>query len=188
MIQLTRWHGHSGSEYLSPSSLSPLSGCCKYHVIPPNYENNKLISNFCSAFGITSYTAGIAQISEQFDVSMTVAIVGYGIMFWGIAFAPTWVPHATEQVGRKPVYIAALVLFSICVIGVGFANNFSTVLAMRFFAGFFGGPIVVLIEGTFADTWSARTTVTYYSYLTLASYIGAACGKCSHMNSLSFVC
>ncbi len=35
----------------------------------------------------------------------------------------------------------------------------------------------MLIEGTFADVWSANTTVLYYSFLALASFIGAACGK-----------
>ena len=46
----------------------------------------------------------------------------------------------------------------------------------RFFAGLFGGPTLVLIEGTFADVWSADVTVTYYAVLTLASFIGTACG------------
>ena len=35
----------------------------------------------------------------------------------------------------------------------------------------------MLIEGTFADVWSANTTVVYYSFLALASFIGTACGK-----------
>ena len=108
---------------------------------------------------------------------MTTSILGFSIMFFGIAFSPIWVPHASERVGRKPVYLVSMFLFALFIIGVGVANNFSTVLAMRFLAGFFGGPPLVLIEGTFADTWSARTTVTYYSFLTLASYTGAACGK-----------
>jgi len=33
-----------------------------------------------------------------------------------------------------------------------------------------------LIEGTFADVWSARVTVSYYSFLTLASFTGTAAG------------
>ena len=136
----------------------------------------KLTRDSVSAFGLTSYTAGLADIQKQFGVDMTTSIIGFSIMFWGIAFSPIWVPHATERFGRKPIYIASIFLFSIFMIGVGFAQNFSTVLALRFFAGLFGGPPLVLIEGTFADTWSARTTVTYYSYLTLASYVGVACG------------
>ena len=116
-------------------------------------------------------------ITEGFGVGMTTAIVGFSITFWGVAFNPIWVPHAVERVGRAPIYSASILLFSVCLIGAAYAKNFSTILAMRFFAGFFGGSPLVLIEGTYADLWSARTTVTYYSFLTLASYIGAACGK-----------
>lgn len=36
--------------------------------------------------------------------------------------------------------------------------------------------ITSLIEGTFADVWSARVTVTYYSVLTLASFTGTGAG------------
>ena len=49
-------------------------------------------------------------------------------------------------------------------------------MVTRFFAGLTGGPSLVLIEGTFADVWSGDATVTYYVFLTLASFIGAATG------------
>ena len=98
-------------------------------------------------------------------------------MFLGIALAPIWVPHATERVGRSPVYLLSLPLFGLFILGVSLAKNFSTILACRFFAGVFGGPSLVLIEGTFADVWSAQTTVSYYSVLSLASYFGAASGE-----------
>ena len=94
-----------------------------------------------------------------------------------MATAPIHTPHLSERFGRKPIYLVSLFLFAICVLGVGFQKTFSGVLGLRFLAGMFGGPCLVLIEGTFADVWSARTTVTYYSFLTLGSYIGAAFGK-----------
>ena len=34
----------------------------------------------------------------------------------------------------------------------------------------------MLIEGTFADVWSAETTNTYYAFLAISSYIGTAVG------------
>lgn len=56
------------------------------------------------------------------------------------------------------------------------SKTFAGVLVCRFFAGLFGGPVLVNIEGTFADMWSAETTNTYYAVLGAASYIGAALG------------
>ena len=104
------------------------------------------------------------------------AVFGFSIIFLGIASAPLHTPHISERLGRKPVYLASLPLFAICIIGVGFQKTFGGVMALRFLAGVFGGPCLVLIEGTFADVWSSRTTVTYYSALTLGSYLGAAFG------------
>lgn len=107
---------------------------------------------------------------------MHTALLGFTIPFFGVAFAPIYTPHLSERYGRRPVYLASLPLFSLCVVVIGVAPNISTLLAFRFLAGFFGGPCLVLIEGTFADVWSAHKTVTYYSFLTVASFWGAAFG------------
>lgn len=113
---------------------------------------------------------------KEFSVSMTVAILGFSLNLLGIAFAPILTPHITERLGRSPVYLASLPLFSLFILGASRSNSYSSVAICRFFAGFFGGPCLVLIEGTFADCWRGHTTVTYYSILSLSSYIGAACG------------
>lgn len=130
----------------------------------------------CSAFGITSYTAGITGVMEEFDVSMRVAILGMSLNLLGIAFAPVITPHITERLGRSPVYLISLPLFSLFILGASRSQSFASLAVCRFFAGFFGGPCLVLIEGTFADCWRAHTTVTYYSVLSLSAYVGTACG------------
>lgn len=110
------------------------------------------------------------------------ARLGFTMPFFGVILAPIYTPHLSERFGRRPIYLASLPLFSLCVVVIGATSSFSTLLAFRFLAGLFGGPCLVLIEGTFADIWSAQRTVTYYSFLTLASYLGAAFGKfnCKH--------
>lgn len=113
---------------------------------------------------------------KEFNVSMTVAILGLSLNLLGIAFAPIITPHITERLGRSPVYLASLPLFSLFILGASRSHSYSSLAVCRFFAGFFGGPCLVLIEGTFADCWRGHTTVTYYSVLSLSSYIGAACG------------
>lgn len=97
----------------------------------------------------------------------------------GIAFAPIYTPHLAERLGRSVLYLTSLFLFSIFILGAGCSRSFASLAVCRFFAGFFGGPCLVLIEGTFADVWSANTTNTYYAVLGLASYVGAAAGKTS---------
>lgn len=107
---------------------------------------------------------------------MEKAIAGFSLYLFGIAFAPIYTPHLSERYGRVPVYMVSLPLWMLSVLGTGLAQNFETVAVCRFFAGLVGGPCLVLIEGTFADVWAVRVTGTYYAFLTMASYVGAACG------------
>jgi DHA1 family multidrug resistance protein-like MFS transporter len=107
---------------------------------------------------------------------MTQAMSGMSLYLFGIAFAPIWTPHVTERTGRSLVYLCSLPICGIFLIGAGLSHNFAGVAICRFLAGASGGPCLVLIEGTFADIWSAETTNTYYAFLGTAAYIGAACG------------
>jgi MFS family permease len=134
-------------------------------------------ANGVSLYGTTTYTAALPVIPKAFGVSDHVALLGFTMPFFGVFFAPIYTPHLSEKYGRRPLYLTSLPLFSLCVVVIGLAQDFSLLLAFRFLAGLFGGPCVVLIEGTFADIWSAQQTVTYYSFLTLASFFGAAFGK-----------
>ena len=143
-----------------------------------------------SAFGVTAYTSAITGVIAKFHVSMTVAILPMSLYLLGIAFAPVTTPHLSEAFGRSRVYLTSLPLFMLFVLGSGLANNFATLAICRFLAGFFGGPCLVLIEGTFADVWSADATNTYYSVLTLASFVGTGLGTdfCFLSNGKKTIC
>lgn len=130
-----------------------------------------------SLYGTTTYTAALNGIIATFNISPRLAILGFTMPFFGVFFAPIVTPHLSEKYGRRTIYLTSMPLFALFVVTGGLASNFPTVLATRFFAGFFGGPCLVLIEGTFADVWSAEKTVTYYSFLTLASFWGAGIGE-----------
>ncbi|KAI4225211.1 MAG: hypothetical protein L6R36_004075 [Xanthoria steineri] len=130
---------------------------------------------FAVAFGVTSLTVGIQGVMQEFDISMTVAVLGLSLPLFGVAFAPIITPHLSERYGRSPVYLVSLPVFALFILGAAYSSSFGALAVCRFFAGFFGGPCLVLIEGTFADVWAAHSTVTYYSFLSLASYIGAGC-------------
>jgi MFS transporter, DHA1 family, multidrug resistance protein len=131
----------------------------------------------CSAFALTSYTVGIPEVMAEFNVSMPVAILGMSLYLFGIFFAPIHTPHWSERYGRKPVYIVSLFLCMLFILGASRSKTWGALAACRFFAGFFGGPCLVLIEGTFADVWSAAVTNTYYAFLASAANVGAGLGE-----------
>ena len=107
---------------------------------------------------------------------MTVAILGLSLYLLGIMFAPIITPHLSERFGRSPVYFVSIPLFALFIVGAGASKSFASLAVCRFFAGFFGGPCLVLIEGTFADVWAAEATGVYYAILAISSYVGTGCG------------
>ncbi|KAI5460431.1 major facilitator superfamily domain-containing protein [Mariannaea sp. PMI_226] len=165
--------GSSGHNLLPTDPDSPMS----WPILKKIYVSAVSFAfAFVVVYGTTTYTAAISAIPDAFGVSMHTALLGFTLPFFGVFFAPIYTPHLAERYGRRPIYLASLPLFSLCVVVIGLASNISTLLAFRFLAGLFGGPCLVLIEGTFADVWPAEKTVTYYSFLTAASYLGAAFG------------
>ena len=169
---------------------SPMPAPAGHHLSPSDPDNpqnwsifKKIYASavataftFSVGYGITAYTAGITGVMQEFNVSMTTAILGLSLPLFGAFFAPIYTPHLSERFGRAPVYFCSLPPFALFILGSGWAQNWTTLAACRFFAGLFGAPSLVLIEGTYADIWAAQTTVTYYSFLTLASFLGTGFG------------
>jgi MFS transporter, DHA1 family, multidrug resistance protein len=113
----------------------------------------------------------------DFNVKMPVAILGFSLYIFGIFFAPIHTPHWSERFGRQPVYMVSLVFCMLFTLGASRSKTWTSLAVCRFFAGFSGGPCLVLIEGTFADIWSAATTNTYYSFLAASANVGAGLGE-----------
>lgn len=174
-----------------PEQSGPMFAGDGGHFISPNNPNNpmrwhpikKVYTSLASTFlvfaylfDLTSYAIAISTVTQEFGISMTRAIAPFSLFLVGTSFAPVVTPHLAERFGRRPIYFVAAILSAIFTIGSSQARDIQSLCATRFFAGFFGGPIVVLIEGTYADIWPSRKTLLYYSNLAWASYLGAACG------------
>ena len=139
----------------------------------------------CSVFGLTCYTAGLSFVIADFNFNPNDdpgyipvgPISGFSVYIFGIVFAPIITPHIAERVGRSIMYLTCVPLCGIFLLSAGFARTFGGVAVLRFLAGLSGGPCLVLIEGTFADIWSARTTNTYYAFQGTAQFVGAGLGQ-----------
>ena len=143
-----------------------------------------------SVNGLTCYTAGLSFVVSDFDFNpdnsptyLPIAPTsGFSLYLFGVMFAPIVTPHIVERVGRSIVYFTCITLCGVFLLSgmsqnnstspssvhtepsciAGFAQSFAGVAILRFFAGLFGGPCVVNIEGTFADIVSnlLGTTLT----------------------------
>jgi DHA1 family multidrug resistance protein-like MFS transporter len=81
-------------------------------------------------------------IVERFHVSQTTATLGLSLYVVGYGLGPLIFSPLSEiaSIGRTPIYIGTLFVFVILQIPTIYARNIQTVLALRFFAGFFGSP------------------------------------------------
>lgn len=156
---------------LPPCKFRNWNACNTWLLTPP------------SAFGLTSYTVAISEIVTEFNISMPVATLGFSLYIFGIFFAPIHTPHWSERFGRKPVYTVSLFLCMLFILGASRSKTYAALAVCRFFAGLFGGPCLVLIEGTFADVWSGTATNTYYSFLAAAANVGAGLGRCTESST-----
>ncbi|EME80479.1 uncharacterized protein MYCFIDRAFT_177420 [Pseudocercospora fijiensis CIRAD86] len=119
---------------------------------------------FSVAIGLTTCTAAKVPFARHFDLNPMIPedfIAGFSLYLFGIAFAPIWVPHVTERVGRSISYPTYLFLNAIFNLGGGLSR---TVTGSRL-------PLLCgILWRTMFDIWSAETTNTYYAVQGLASF------------------
>jgi MFS family permease len=56
-------------------------------------------------------------------------------------------------VGRNPVYLGAIFIYMMLIMGAGLSPNIGSQLACRFLAGFFGEAPFSTVGGSLADMW-----------------------------------
>lgn len=131
--------GHFSRRYMFPSCLGHSPSLCKSSL-----PGDKVViaDHDYRAFGLTSYTAGLIEVQQRYNVSRTVSILGYSIFLFGVFFAPIHTPHLSERFGRRPIYYAGFLFFCLFELGAGLSKTFAGVAILRFLAGLSGGPIV----------------------------------------------
>ena len=116
------------------------------------------------------------EVAIEFDVSLTVALLGVSLYVLGLAFGSVLAVPISETLGRLAVYRLSIPLTAACTLGAGFSQNMASLAICRFFAGFFGSPCLVIGAGSIADLWPHVTRATAISLHLLATFLGLALG------------
>jgi MFS family permease len=53
----------------------------------------------------------------------------------------------------RPLVFISLPVFALFILGAGFAQNMTTLVVIRFFAGLFAAPSLSMGSGTLSDLW-----------------------------------
>ncbi|RYP09060.1 hypothetical protein DL765_008582 [Monosporascus sp. GIB2] len=117
-------------------------------------------------FVSTIYSAGTAQISQEFHVSYDVANTGTSLLIFGFAPSPMlWAPLC-EVYGRKRPALAVHSphpsrLCAAFASGTRTAKDIQTILITRFFAGVFGSSPISITGGSIVDIWTPAARNAY---------------------------
>ena len=139
-----------------------------YHTTVPG------LFGFVVTFGSSVYTPGYPQVMKRFNVSSTVALLGLSLYVLGLAFGPVLAAPISETRGRRVVYLVSLPLSALFVLGSGFSNSFAALAITRFFAGFFGSPVLAVGAGSNVDIWRPIHRAVATSSFLLAPFLGPA--------------
>lgn len=133
------------------------------------------VGSFCVTCASSIYASTYTQMDAEFHVSRIVATLGLSMFVLGIALGPMWSP-LSEFYGRRPIYIASFVAFTIWIIPSAVAKNIETVIISRFFQGLTGSAFLSVSGGTVGDLFRPDQMHRPMTLFTAAPFLGPTCG------------
>ncbi|KAI5841424.1 major facilitator superfamily domain-containing protein [Morchella snyderi] len=128
-------------------------------------------------FYSTSYVSGSPGIMKEFGItSKTIATLGMTTYMLGLAAGPLVLAPMSELYGRRPVYLISLSLFFILVLPACLAQNFATILIVRFLGAFAGSVTISNAPGTIGDIFDEHGRTMAITIFSLAPMNGPVLG------------
>ncbi|KAI3395963.1 hypothetical protein diail_602 [Diaporthe ilicicola] len=99
------------------------------------------------------YSSAVTDFARAFGVSPAVSIYGLTLFVAGYGLGPMLLSPLSEvpAIGRTSIYIVTLAIFVALQVPTALATNISTLLALRFLAGFAGSPCLATGAASIAD-------------------------------------
>lgn len=116
--------------------------------------------------GVSTIMPMVPALARTFGVSQTTASLAITMFTLpGIIFA-LFAGMLADRFGRRAVLVPSLFLFSLAGAGCAFADNFNTLLLLRFIQGIGAASLGVLNTTIIADTWSGKDMASIIGYNT----------------------
>ncbi|KAK8050299.1 Major facilitator superfamily transporter [Apiospora phragmitis] len=128
-------------------------------------------------FYSTSYTASIPGLQADFGVANTaVTTLGVTAYLLGLASGSLFAAPSSELFGRRPVYIASMVVFTLLVIPACVATSLKEIIVVRFFGALFGAVMITNSAGSVVDISTEETRALVMSLWSIAPMNGPTTG------------
>ncbi|CAO1633873.1 unnamed protein product [Sympodiomycopsis kandeliae] len=133
-----------------------------------------------NAFLVTAFSSAyldlIPDMMEAFDSSRTVVITGFVVYVVGWGPGPLFLAPLSDSIGRKPVYIASSLLWTLFHIGCAFAPDAKTMIICRLCASLFGSASTTNGSGSIVDMFEGDTITKRTNLYVLIDFIGPSVG------------
>lgn len=117
-----------------------------------------------------------AAMMEYFSFSQEVATLTISLWVAGYCLGPLiWGPMS-ERIGRRPVFLLSIFMYTIWNIGCALSTNTAQILVFRFLGGVFGAAPLTNSGGIIADVWDAKRRGIALSFFSVAPFAGPALG------------
>ncbi|KAG6860817.1 hypothetical protein C0995_007318 [Termitomyces sp. Mi166 len=127
-------------------------------------------------FASSAPTSTIAALKAQFNINSETAYLVTTTFLLGYMIGPLFWGPGSELVGRRPILIATMAVYTIFTLGQCLAHNIETFLVTRFLCGFFAVAPLTIGGGLIADIWSADGRGPATSMFTASVFIGPVIG------------
>ncbi|KAI0123370.1 major facilitator superfamily domain-containing protein [Xylariales sp. AK1849] len=125
----------------------------------------------------SAYSGAVPGINAEFGISEDVSILGVSVFVLGFALGPLlWAP-LSEQFGRRLTFFGTYLALTAFNVGCIAANNFTTLVILRFFAGVFGSSCLTNAGATIADMFDASERGMMLAIFVAAPLLGPSFGE-----------
>ncbi|KAF8900698.1 MFS polyamine transporter [Gymnopilus junonius] len=127
-------------------------------------------------FASSAPSSAALKLAKVFDVPAEVGYLITTTFLLGYVFGPLFWGPGSELIGRRPILVVTMILYTLFILGQALAQNIQTLLVTRFLSGFFAVAPVNNAGGLIADIWSAKGRGPATSLFTAAVFIGPVIG------------
>lgn len=129
-----------------------------------------------STFTSSAPSGILFGLIQTFGFSREVAILTISMFVAGYCLGPLiWGP-LSERVGRKPVFLVALLCYTGMNVGCALSPNTASILIFRFLSGAFGASPLTNSGAVIADIWGPKTRGDAMAIFAIAPFAGPALG------------
>ncbi|EAU86587.2 multidrug transporter [Coprinopsis cinerea okayama7 len=135
-----------------------------------------ILASINVTFASSAPSSAVGGLIVQFQIGREVAELITTMFLLGYCIGPLFWGPGSELFGRRPVFVVAMLSYTLLILGQSLAQNVQTLLVTRFFSGFFACAPLTNSGGVMADIWAAEIRGFAVSLFSASVFLGPVLG------------